>query len=65
MKNLNRWALGWSVVWIVLVMLLIAQLVLLSIPDGDTILIGVDSAAIVFVLIRLRRSIAVLRHQDK
>ena len=46
-------------------MLLIAQLVLLSIPDGDTILIGVDSAAIVFVLIRLRRSIAVLRHQDK
>jgi hypothetical protein len=65
LKNLNRWALGWSVVWIVLVMLLIAQLVLLSIPDGDTILIGVDSAAIVFVLIRLRRSIAVLRHQDK
>ncbi len=61
MDKLNKWALGWSVVWVVLAVLLTAQLVLVSIPDSDSLWIGVDAAAIVFVLMRLRRAIAVLK----
>ncbi|MDA1257694.1 MAG: hypothetical protein O3C10_07610 [Chloroflexi bacterium] len=62
MQNLNRTALVWSAVWITLIVLLTAQLALKSIPDGDTLLIGVDAAAIVFVLIRLKRALAVLKN---
>ena len=61
MDNLNKWAIGWSVVWVILIVLLVAQLVLVSIPDSDALLIGIDAAAIVFVLIRLKRAIAVLK----
>lgn len=65
MDNINKWALGWSIVWVVLAVLLVAQLVFQSIPDRDTLLIGIDVVAIVFVLARLKRSIAVLKGSDE
>jgi hypothetical protein len=60
LKDLNRWALGWTIVWTVLGAALIAQLLLQSIPDNDTVFIAVDLAAIVFVLMRLRKSIVLI-----
>lgn len=65
MDNINKWALGWSVLWVVLAVLLIAQLVLLSIPDGDALLIGIDLAAITFVAIRLKNAVAILKRSDE
>lgn len=65
MDNINKWALGWSVLWVVLAVLLIAQLVLLSIPDGDALLIGIDLAAITFVIIRLKNAVAILKRSDE
>ncbi|MCH7642992.1 MAG: hypothetical protein IIC30_06910 [Chloroflexi bacterium] len=64
MGNINIWALGWSVVWVVLAVALFLQLVLRSVPDGDTLWMGVDAAVIVFVLIRLKRSVAALKGSD-
>ena len=61
MDNINKWALGWSVVWVILTVLLVLQLALKSIPDGDGVLAGVDLAAIVFVLIRLKGAVANLK----
>lgn len=61
MKDLNRWALGWSVVWTFLAAALVIQLALKSIPDKDTVLIAIDLAATVFVLIRLRKTLPMIR----
>lgn len=60
LDNVNKWALGWSVLWVVLGTALIVQLVTLSIPDRDMLLIGIDITAVAFVIVRLRRSVAVL-----
>ena len=65
MDNINKWALGWSIVWVVLAVLLVDQLVFQSIPDRDTLLIGIDVVAIVFVLARLKRSVAGLGGSDE
>jgi len=61
LKKLNRRAFIWIIVWVNLAALLTGQLVFRSIPNGDTVFMAVDVAAITFVLIRLRRSIGILK----
>ena len=61
LNKLNRRAFIWTLVWVNLTALLIGQLVLRSIPDGDTVFMAVDVAAITFVLFRLKRTLAILR----
>jgi hypothetical protein len=65
LKNLNRPAFIWTIVWVNLIVLLIAQLVFRSIPNGDTLFMAVDVGAIVFVGIRLKRSLAILKAPTK
>jgi hypothetical protein len=61
LNKLNRRAFIWTIVWVNLTALLIGQLVLRSIPEGDTLFMVVDVAAITFVLFRLTRTLATLR----
>jgi hypothetical protein len=61
LNKLNRRAFIWTIVWVNLTALLIGQLVLRSIPEGDTVFMAVDVAAITFVLFRLKRTLSILR----
>ena len=61
LNKLNRRAFIWTIVWVNLTALLVGQLVLRSIPEGDTLFMAVDVAAITFVLFRLKRTLSTLR----
>jgi hypothetical protein len=61
LNKLDRRAFIWTIVWVNLTALLIGQLVLRSIPEGDTVFVAVDVAAITFVLFRLKRTLGTLR----
>ena len=61
LNKLNRRAFIWAIVWVNLTALLVGQLVLRSIPEGDTVFMAVDVAAITFVLFRLKGTVSTLR----